>query len=74
MASISSEVSVSCATASRTAWSNAPREVPPSLMPNAFSECPVHKHRNLLAHATERLHDEITTDYTDMIYAATPEE
>jgi transposase-like protein len=36
--------------------------------------CTVHKHRNLLAHAPERLHDEITTDYTDMIYAATPEE
>ena len=29
--------------------------------------CTVHKHRNLLAHAPERLHDEITTDYTDMI-------
>src|SRR5438876_7343344 len=36
--------------------------------------CTVHKHRNLLAHAPERLHEEITTDYTDMIYAATPEE
>src|SRR6266478_1239420 len=36
--------------------------------------CTVHKHRNLLAHAPERLHDEITTDYTDMIYAATPRE
>jgi len=36
--------------------------------------CTVHKHRNLLAHAPERLHDEITADYTDMIYAATPEE
>ena len=34
----------------------------------------VHKHRNLLAHAPERLHEEITADYTDMIYAATPEE
>jgi putative transposase len=34
----------------------------------------VHKHRNLLAHAPERLHDEVTADYTDMIYAATPEE
>jgi putative transposase len=34
--------------------------------------CTVHKHRNLLAHAPERLHDEITADYTDMIYAATP--
>jgi len=33
--------------------------------------CTVHKHRNLLAHAPERLHDEITTDYNDMIYAAT---
>jgi len=36
--------------------------------------CTVHKHRNLLAHAPERLHDEITTDYNDMIYAATREE
>jgi len=33
--------------------------------------CTVHKHRNLLAHAPERLHDEITADYTDMIYATT---
>ena len=31
--------------------------------------CTVHKHRNLLAHAPEKLHDEITADYTDMIYA-----
>jgi transposase-like protein len=36
--------------------------------------CTVHKHRNLLAHAPERLHEEITADYTDMIYAATAEE
>src|SRR5690348_5264006 len=36
--------------------------------------CTVHKHRNLLAHAPERLHDEITADYTDMIYATTAEE
>jgi transposase-like protein len=36
--------------------------------------CTVHKHRNLLAHAPERLHEEITADYTDMIYAATPED
>jgi transposase-like protein len=36
--------------------------------------CTVHKHRNLLAHAPERLHDEITAGYTDMIYAATSEE
>ena len=35
---------------------------------------PTLQHRNLLAHAPERLHDEITADYTDMIYAATPEE
>ena len=36
--------------------------------------CTVHKHRNLFAHAPERLHDEITADYNNMIYAATPEE
>jgi transposase-like protein len=36
--------------------------------------CTVHKHRNLLAHAPERLHEEITADYNDMIYAATPQE
>jgi putative transposase len=36
--------------------------------------CTVHKHRNLLAHAPERLHEEITSDYNDMIYATTPEE
>src|SRR5712671_7442878 len=36
--------------------------------------CTVHKHRNLFAHAPERLHDEITADYNDMIYAAAREE
>src|SRR5580658_8016682 len=36
--------------------------------------CTVHKHRNLLAHAPERMHEEIGADYTDMIYAATPED
>ncbi len=36
--------------------------------------CTVHKHRNLLAHAPERLHEEITADYNDMIYAGTREE
>src|SRR5246500_4702793 len=36
--------------------------------------CTVHKHRNLLAHAPERLHEEITADYNDVIYAATREE
>jgi len=36
--------------------------------------CTVHKHRNLLAHAPERLHQEITADYNDMIYAAAREE
>ncbi len=35
--------------------------------------CTVHKHRNLFAHAPERLHDEITADY-NVIYATTPEE
>ncbi len=34
--------------------------------------CTVHKHRNLLAHAPDALHEEVTADYTDMIYAETP--
>ena len=36
--------------------------------------CTVHKHRNLLAHAPERLHEEISADYKDMIYAGTKQE
>jgi len=36
--------------------------------------CTVHKHGNLVAHAPERLHEEITADYNDMIYAATRKE
>jgi transposase-like protein len=36
--------------------------------------CTVHKHRNLLAHAPEGLHEEITADYNDMIYAETTAE
>jgi putative transposase len=47
--------------------------------------CTVHKHRNLLAHAPDALHEELahapdalheelSADYTDMIYAATPQE
>jgi transposase-like protein len=29
--------------------------------------CTVHKHRNLLAHAPDALHEEVSADYTDMI-------
>ena len=36
--------------------------------------CTVHMHRNLLAHAPERLHEEIAADYSDMIYAAKRQE
>jgi putative transposase len=36
--------------------------------------CTVHKHRNLIAHAPERLHEEITADYNDMIYAETSQQ
>jgi putative transposase len=36
--------------------------------------CTVHKHRNLLAHAPERLHEELSADYIDMIYAQTSSE
>ena len=44
-------------------WTNVP-----------VQRCTVHKHRNLLAHAPERLHEDISADYTDMIYAATTAE
>ena len=36
--------------------------------------CSVHKHRNLLAHAPDVLHEEVSADYTDMIYAETAKE
>jgi len=36
--------------------------------------CTVHKHRNLLAHAPDALHEEISADYTDMIYGKTAKE
>jgi transposase-like protein len=39
-----------------------------------MQRCTVHKHRNLLAHAPERLHEEVSADYNDMIYAGTPKE
>src|SRR5437763_8459718 len=46
-----------------TSWGDVPTQ-----------RCTVHKHRNLLAHAPPRLHDEISVDYNDMIYAASPAE
>ena len=36
-----------------------------------IQRCTVHKHRNLLGHAPKHLHDELTEDYRDMIYAET---
>ncbi len=46
-----------------------------ALWPEApVQRCTVHKHRNLLAHAPRRLHDELTEDYRDMIYADTAAE
>jgi transposase-like protein len=39
-----------------------------------IQRCTVHKHRNLLAHAPKKLHDEVGADYTDMIYANTAKE
>src|ERR1700747_1733805 len=36
--------------------------------------CTVHKHRNLLAHAPQRLHEEVSTDYNDVIYATSAAE
>jgi transposase-like protein len=36
--------------------------------------CTVHKHRNLLAHAPNRLHEEVSADYNDMIYVGSKPE
>jgi transposase-like protein len=40
----------------------------------SVQRCTVHKHRNLLAHAPDRLHEEISADYNDMIYAGSKAE
>lgn len=40
----------------------------------AMQRCTVHKHRNLLAHAPRRLHDELSADYRDMMHAETAAE
>lgn len=45
-----------------TLWSDMP-----------VQRCTVHKHRNLLAHAPDRLHEEVSNDYNDMIYADSKE-
>ena len=39
-----------------------------------FNGPTVHKHRNLLAHAPVVLHEEVSADYQDVIYADTAEE
>ena len=39
-----------------------------------IQRCTVHKHRNLLGHAPKRLHDELTEECRDMIYAETAAE
>jgi putative transposase len=39
-----------------------------------FNSPTVHNHSNLLAHAPQRLHEEISADYKDMIYADTKQE
>ena len=45
-----------------------------SAIPEFFNSPTVHKHRNLLANAPKHLHDELTEDYRDMIYAETKAE
>lgn len=46
-----------------------------ALWPEVLTQrCTVHKHRNLLAHAPDALHEAITADYNDMIYAETSAE
>jgi len=50
-------------------------KAPAALWPDVpIQRCTVHKHRNPLAHAPKKLYDEITADYTDMIYAKTAKE
>jgi len=39
-----------------------------------IQRCTVHKHRNLLGHAPQHLHEELGNDYRDMIYAETAAE
>lgn len=39
-----------------------------------IQRCTVHKHRNLLGHAPKTMHDELTEDYRDVIYAETAAE
>lgn len=39
-----------------------------------IQRCTVHKHRNLLAHAPDHMHDELSEEYRDMIYAETAAE
>jgi transposase-like protein len=36
-----------------------------------IQRCTVHKHSNLLAHTPKHMHDELTEDYRDMVYADT---
>src|SRR3954471_18475389 len=40
----------------------------------AAQRCTVHKNRNLFAHAPDALHEEVSADYADMIYAETAEQ
>lgn len=48
---------------------------PAALWPDAPAQrCTVHKHRNPLAHAPDALHEEVSADYIDMIYAETAKE
>ena len=50
-------------------------EGPAALWPDVPAQrCTVHKHRILLAHAPDALHEEVSADYTDMIYAETAKE
>lgn len=50
-------------------------KAPAALWPEVPTQrCTVHKHRDLLAHAPEKLHEEVSADYTDMIYAKSAKE
>jgi hypothetical protein len=50
------------------------KSAPPGSIPGGNQHCAVLKHRDLIADAPERLHEEISNDYREMIHAVTRQE
>jgi transposase-like protein len=51
-----------------------PRATSAAISVGETQRCTVHKDRNLLAHVRQRLHEEVSADYNDMINAASAAE